>query len=89
MAQAAAQRGIAVERAEVAEQLAGAGEQDRVAVDQRLMGDVLRQGRLADAVRTDDDDIGGLLEEVERHQRLDGWRGRSVWASSSRSHRTA
>src|SRR5271155_3916262 len=36
------------------------------------MSDVLRQGRLADAVRTDDDDIGGLLEEVERHQRLDG-----------------
>src|SRR5271166_4609353 len=38
----------------------------------RLPSDVLRQGRLADAVGTDDDDIGGLLEEVERHQRLDG-----------------
>ena len=72
MAQAASQRGIAVERAKVAEQLARAGEQDRVPLDQRLVGDVLRQGRFADAVGTDDDDIGGLLEEVERHQRLDG-----------------
>ena len=72
MAQAATQRGIAVERAEIAQQLARAGEQDRVPLDQRLVGDVLGQGRLADAVGTDDDDIGGLLEEVERHQRLDG-----------------
>src|SRR5208283_4244014 len=72
VAQAASQRGIAIERAKVAEQLARAGEQDRVPLDQRLVSDVLRQGRLADAVGTDDDDIGGLLEEVERHQRLDG-----------------
>ena len=40
--------------------------------DQRLVGDVLRQGGLADAVGADQDDVGGLLEEVERHQRLDG-----------------
>ena len=67
VAQAASQCGIAIERAKVAEQLARAGEQDRVPLDQRLVSDVLRQGRLADAVGTDDDDIGGLLEEVERH----------------------
>ena len=71
MAQAAAQRGIAVERAEVAEQLSGGGEQHGVAGDQRLVGDVLCQGGLADAVGADQDDVGGLLEEVERHQRLD------------------
>ncbi len=68
VAQAAAQGRVAVERAEVAEQLAGAGEQHGVAVDQRLMGDVLRQRRLADAVRADQDDVGeteavpGLLD---------------------------
>src|SRR5277367_3139824 len=70
MAQAALQGGIAVQRTKVAEQLAGAGEQHGVAIDHCLMGDVLSEHRLADAVWPDKDDIGGLFEEVERDQRV-------------------
>jgi len=72
MAQAATQRGIAVECAEIAEQLAGAGEQHGVAAGQRLVGDVLGDHRLADAVGADEHDVGGVVEELERHQRVDG-----------------
>src|SRR6201996_7537186 len=72
MAQAALQGGIAVQRAEIAEQLAGASEQHGVAIEHRLMGDVLSKHRLADAVRPDKHDVSGLLEEVERDQRLNG-----------------
>jgi len=28
--------------------------------------------RLADAVRPDEHDVGGIVEELERHQRVDG-----------------
>ena len=70
--QAPAQRGIAVQGCEVAEQLAGGGEQRGVAGDQRLMGDVLRQHGFTGAVLTDQDHVGGIVEKVERHQRLDG-----------------
>ena len=72
MAQAAPQGGIAVQRTEIAEQLAGAGEQHGVSLDHRLMGDVLRDRRLADAVGADKHDVGGVLEELQRHQRIDG-----------------
>src|SRR5271163_168628 len=72
MAQTAAEVGIAVERAEISKQLARAGEQHGVAMNQRLMGDILRQRRFANAIRADQDDVCGLAEEVERHQRLDG-----------------
>lgn len=41
-------------------------------VEDGLMGDVSRQGGLTDAVGTDEDDVGGVLEEVERHQRFGG-----------------
>ena len=71
VAQAAAQSGVAVEGGEVSEHLAGTGEQHGVAVDQCLIGDVAGERRLADAVGTDQDDVGGVGEEVERHQRLD------------------
>jgi hypothetical protein len=47
MAQTTAQGGVAVERAEIAQQLARAGEQDGISLDQRLMSDVLRDRRLA------------------------------------------
>ncbi len=72
VAQTAAQGGVAVKRAEIAQQLAGAGEQDGMSLDQRLMGDVLRDRRLADAVRPDENDVGGVLEELKRHQRVNG-----------------
>jgi hypothetical protein len=69
---AAAQSGVAVEGGEIAEQLSGGSEQDAVPEDHRLVGDVLRQHRLAGAVLADEDDVGCVAEEVERHQRLDG-----------------
>ena len=72
VAQAAAQRGVAVECAQIAEQLAGAGEQHRVTADQCLVCDILRQCRLAGAVRADQNHIGCLVEKLECHQRLDG-----------------
>src|ERR1700688_2161097 len=77
MTQASAQGGVAVERGEIAEQLPGAGEQYGVSVDQRVMGDVARECRFADPVGTDHDDVGSVLEEVERHQ---GFEGRAVAA---------
>ena len=63
-----AQGGVAVEGGEVAEHLSRACEHDRMPVDDGLMGDISRQGGLADAVRADEDDVGGVFEEVERHQ---------------------
>src|SRR4051794_25143430 len=42
-----------------------------MALDQGLVGDVLCQHRLADAVRADQHDVGGLAKELERHQRID------------------
>ena len=68
--QAALQGGIAVQRAKITEQLAGAGEQHGLAVDHCLMCDVLSKHRLADALRPDKHDVGGLLEKVERNQRI-------------------
>ena len=50
----------------------GAGEQHGTAGDQSLVGDILRQRRLADAIGSDQDDVAGVLKEVERHQRVDG-----------------
>jgi hypothetical protein len=75
--QAPAQGGIAVERCMIAEQLAGAGEQHGMAEDHGLMGDVARERRFADPVGADQDDVGGLLEEVEGHQ---GFEGRAITA---------
>src|SRR6516164_6477467 len=36
------------------------------------MGNVLRQGRFADSVGADQDCVGGIVEEFERHQGIDG-----------------
>jgi len=36
------------------------------------MSDVLRDGRFADPIRADEDDVGGVLEELKRHQRVNG-----------------
>src|SRR5487761_2260017 len=75
----AAQGGIAVQGCEVAEQLAGGGKQRGLAGDQRLMGDVLRQHGFPGAVLTDQDDVGGVIEKVERHQGLDGGAITALW----------
>ena len=69
--EAAAQRGVAVQCSKIAKQAARSGEQCGVSCEQRLVGDVLNDHRLADAVRADHDAVAGVLEEVERHQRFD------------------
>jgi hypothetical protein len=71
MAQPAPQSGIAVQRAEIAEQLARAGEQNIEPLERRLMGDVLRDRRFTDTVWPNQHDVGGVLEELQRHQRID------------------
>jgi len=77
VAQPPPQGGIAVERGEIAEQLPGACEQHGMALDERLMCDVAGEGRFTHPVGTDQDDVGGVLEEVERHQ---GFEGRAIGA---------
>lgn len=72
MAEFAAERRVAVEGGQFAEQLAGGGEQGGGPLEHRLVGEVLRPHGFADAVGADQDDIGGLLEEVEGHQGFQG-----------------
>jgi len=36
------------------------------------MRDILSDERLADSIRANQDDVGGLLEKVERHERFNG-----------------
>jgi IstB-like ATP binding protein len=38
-----------------------------VTANDGLMGNVFRQGRLADSVGADHDGVGGIVEEFERH----------------------
>jgi hypothetical protein len=70
--QAPAQRGVTVQGGQFAEQLTGGGKQHGVAVDERLVGDIARQGGLAHTVGAGQHDVGGLLEEVQGDQLLDG-----------------
>jgi hypothetical protein len=44
-------------------------------VNERLMGKIARQRRLADAIRADEYGIGGILEEADL-----------AWATTRRSH---
>ena len=43
-----------------------------MSLDQGLVGDVLGDCRFADTVGADENDVGGLVEKLERHQRIDG-----------------
>src|SRR5208282_603053 len=72
MAKAAAQSRGAVDRRQISEQLAGAGEQGRMALQDRLMGDVAGDGGFVYAFGADHHGVAGVLEEVESHQRVDG-----------------
>ena len=72
MAQAVSQGSVAVESRQLSQQRAGAGEQSGVSPKDRLMRDVLSDHRFADAIRADQDGVGGVLEKVERHQRFNG-----------------
>jgi hypothetical protein len=59
--------------------LAGAGEQHGVPLDQCPVGDVLRDGRFPDAVRANQNDVGGVVEELQRHRRVDGGPIATLW----------
>jgi hypothetical protein len=56
-----------------------AGKQHGVAVNDGLVGNILRQGRLADSVGSDQDCVGGVVEEFERHQGFDGGSVAAFW----------
>jgi hypothetical protein len=43
------------------------------------MGNILRQGRFADSVGADQDCVGGVVEEFERHQGFDGGLVAFLW----------
>ena len=64
------QRG-AIELREVVEHVAGAGEADRVAADDRLIGEVLGQHVLPTPLASEEDDVGALGDEVELEELLD------------------
>ena len=71
-AQLALEQGVAVEGGEFTEHAGGGGEAHGVALEDGAMGDIGGDGRLSDAVGTDQDDVGGLAQEVEAHEVLDG-----------------
>ena len=48
-------------------------------VDDGLMGNILCQGRFADSVWADQDCVGSVVEEFERHQGFDGGLIAAFW----------
>jgi len=58
--------------AQVEQHLRGGDEERGVALLHRLMRDVLRDHRLAEPLRGDEDDVAILGEEVEAHGSFDG-----------------
>ena len=72
LAQLPAQGRVAVECGQFAQQVARRGEQRRVPGQHRLVAQVAGAHRLAHAVGADQHDVAGVLEEVQRHQFLDG-----------------
>ena len=59
----------------IMEQIGSGDEEHRMAVEPRLVGEVLRQGRLADPVGTEEDHVGHLGEETEVEELLDPFAG--------------
>ena len=72
MAQPAFEGACGLLSVEVEEQVGGGGEECGVSGEDGLMGDVLGQHRLSEAVRTDEDDIVAAVEEVEGEDALEG-----------------
>ena len=70
-AQAAGEGGAGVLGGEVVQHVGGEGEAGAVAVQDRLVGEVLEQHGLAQAVGADQHDVGGFLDEGEREQFVD------------------
>ena len=71
-AQPALEQGIAVEGGELAEDACGGCEAHGMALQHGAAGDICGDCGLSDAVGSDQDEIGCLLEEVECHEVLDG-----------------
>lgn len=72
VSEASAQRAVAVLCRQIAEHLGGIDEQRAVALHDRLMREVLSDQGFADAIGSDQDDVEGLTDKVQAHQRGDG-----------------
>ena len=71
-AQLSLEQGVGVEGGEFAEHAGSGGEAHGVALEDGAVGDIGGDGGFADAVGADQDDVGGLVEEVEAQEVLDG-----------------
>ncbi len=78
-AQPALEQGVGVDRGEFAEQACCCGEAHGMAFEDGAVGDIGGDGGLADAVGSDQDEVGVLLEEVEAHEVLDGHAVAAPW----------
>ena len=74
---------------EVEQEVGGSREEGGVAGEDRLMGDVLGEHGLAEALGPDQDHVLAAFEEVEGEDAFEGWAGRRRWASPSPSRRGA
>lgn len=72
MAQATAQGAVTLLRGEITQHVCGGGKQDTVASEKRLMGDILGDHGLANAIGADQNEVGGILEELQRQPLRDG-----------------
>ncbi len=71
-AQPAGERDGGILRGEIVQHVGGEGKARAVAVQDRLVGEILEQHGLAQAVGADQHHVGRLGEEGEREQLLDG-----------------
>jgi len=78
-AQPALKQGVGVEGGEFAEHAGGGCEAHGMAFEDGAVGDIGGDGGLADAIGSDQDEVGGLVEEVEGHEVLDGHAVASPW----------
>ena len=69
--QSPGERCVGVLSGEFVEHVRGGGEAGGEAVEDAVVEEVFHQHGLADAVRSDEDDVGGVVDEGEREQLLD------------------
>jgi hypothetical protein len=67
--QSTAQGVVAVLCGEIAEHLGGVDEQRAMALEHGVVGDVLGDHGLADPVGSDEDEVRGIVDEAQAHQR--------------------
>ena len=65
------ERGVGVLSGELMEHVRGGGESGGEAVEDGVVEEVFDQHRLADSVRTDEYDVGGVVDEGEREEFFD------------------